>query len=286
VLVPLEVGELVAVTDKLIDELGESVPLSVPLNDGNAPRVTEEVGDWEIDLERLCVVDGVMLEVEVADDVPLPVGEGEAVALALIVDDDVIVGVMVALNETDGVLLALPPMLRVLVAVAEIVEERLFVVDPLSLPVGVCVGVCDEVPVPDRVGDEVPLSDAPWDGVAEGVELCAIDFDGGVSDDEDVQVAVGVNVLEPVDESEPVSALEDDVVSVAVKLLDGDCDDDIVCVNDGVWDDEGVVEPESDAIADMDSAKLFEDRAEAEVRSEVDDVANSVAIDDGVISDK
>ncbi len=44
-LVPLEVGELVAVTDKLIDELGESVPLSVPLNDGNAPRVTEEVGD-------------------------------------------------------------------------------------------------------------------------------------------------------------------------------------------------------------------------------------------------
>ncbi len=49
-----------------------------------------------------------------------------------------------------------------------------------------------------------------------------------------MQVAVGVNVLEPVDESEPVSALEDDVVSVAVKLLDGDCDDDIVCVNDGV----------------------------------------------------
>jgi hypothetical protein len=45
VLVPLEVDELVAVTDKLIDEEGESVPLSVPLNDGNAPIVTEEVGD-------------------------------------------------------------------------------------------------------------------------------------------------------------------------------------------------------------------------------------------------
>ena len=49
-----------------------------------------------------------------------------------------------------------------------------------------------------------------------------------------VKVAVGVTVLEPVDESEPVSALDGEVVSVAVKLLDGDCDDDIVCVNDGV----------------------------------------------------
>ncbi len=44
-LVPLEVGELVAVPDKLIVEVDESVPESLPLNDGNAPIVREEVGD-------------------------------------------------------------------------------------------------------------------------------------------------------------------------------------------------------------------------------------------------
>ena len=50
-----------------------------------------------------------MLEVEVPDDVPLTVGDIEAVALALIVDDDVIVGLLVALSDTEGVLLAVPP---------------------------------------------------------------------------------------------------------------------------------------------------------------------------------
>ena len=55
------------------------------------------------------MVDGVDNEVEVPDDVLLPVGDIEAVALKLIVDDDVIVGVMVALNDKDGVLLAVPP---------------------------------------------------------------------------------------------------------------------------------------------------------------------------------
>ena len=53
--------------------------------------------------------DGVENEVEVPDVVALPVGDVEAVAFALIVDDDVIVGVMVALNDKDGVLLAVPP---------------------------------------------------------------------------------------------------------------------------------------------------------------------------------
>ena len=108
-------------------------------------------------------------EVEVADDVPLPVGESEAVALALIVDDDVIVGVMVALNDTDGVLLAEPPTDKELVAVAEIVEERLIVVDPLSLPVGVCEGVCDEVLEPLPVGEPVPLTDELIVEVCESV---------------------------------------------------------------------------------------------------------------------
>ena len=42
-------------------------------------------------------------------DVLLPVGESEAVALVLIVDDDVIVGVMVELSDKDGVPLAEAP---------------------------------------------------------------------------------------------------------------------------------------------------------------------------------
>ncbi len=42
-LVPLEVDELVAVTDKLIVEVDESVPLSLLLNDGPAPLVTDAV---------------------------------------------------------------------------------------------------------------------------------------------------------------------------------------------------------------------------------------------------
>jgi hypothetical protein len=51
--VPEIVALAVGVTDKLIVDVEESVPLSVPLNDGNAPLVIEEVGVLEIDLERL-----------------------------------------------------------------------------------------------------------------------------------------------------------------------------------------------------------------------------------------
>ena len=76
-------------------------------------------------------------EVDVPDDVPLPVGDIEAVALALIVDDDVIVGLMVALNDKDGVTLAVSPKESVLLGVAVTVFDRLTVVDPLSLPLGV-----------------------------------------------------------------------------------------------------------------------------------------------------
>ncbi len=85
-LVPLEVGELVAVTDRLIDDVDESVPESLPLNDGNAPIVREEVGDRLIDLDKLCVVDGVISDVEVplfvADDVGVLVAERELVILS------------------------------------------------------------------------------------------------------------------------------------------------------------------------------------------------------------
>ncbi len=45
VLVLVPVVELVDVTDSLVVGVVESVPLSVPVNDGPAPLVTEEVGD-------------------------------------------------------------------------------------------------------------------------------------------------------------------------------------------------------------------------------------------------
>ena len=48
-------------------------------------------------------------ELEVPDDVTLPVGDIDVVALALIVDDDVIVEVIVPLNDAEGVPLAVPP---------------------------------------------------------------------------------------------------------------------------------------------------------------------------------
>ncbi len=44
-LVLLPVVELVAVTDSLLVDVVESVPLLLLLIDGNAPIVTEEVGD-------------------------------------------------------------------------------------------------------------------------------------------------------------------------------------------------------------------------------------------------
>ena len=70
----------------------------------------------------------------VPDVVPLPVGDNDAVALALIVDDGVIGGAIVALNDTDDVPLAVPPKLRVLVGV--IVIDIFIVVEPLSQLVG------------------------------------------------------------------------------------------------------------------------------------------------------
>ena len=168
-LVPLPVVELVAVMDVEIVDVVESVPLSEPVSDGNAPLVIDEVGVLEIDLESEVVELGVVLEVEVADDVPLPVGESEAVALVLIVDDGVTVGVMVTLNDKDDVPLAVPPTDKELVGVELTVLEILIVVDPLSLPVGVCVGVCDDVLVPLPVDEPVPLTDALIVDVDESV---------------------------------------------------------------------------------------------------------------------
>ncbi len=134
------------------------------------------------------MVDGVMLEVEVADDVPLPVGVTDAVALALIVDDGVIVGVKVALNDVEGVPLAEPPVLIELDDVAVIVEDKLATIEPLSLPVLVPDGVELEVlePVPD---DELV---GLFDGEFEGVEVAdneSLDVMVALCDTEDVPLA-------------------------------------------------------------------------------------------------
>ena len=62
-------------------------------------------------------------------------------ALALIVDDGVTVGELVALSDTEGVTLGEAPKESVPLGVAVIVDERLIVVDPLSLPLEVCEAV-------------------------------------------------------------------------------------------------------------------------------------------------
>ena len=114
----------------------------------------------------------------VPDVVPLPVGDNDAVALALIVDDGVIGGVIVALNDTDDVPLADPPVLRVLVGVELIVLDRLSVVDPLLLPVGVCDGVDDDVLVPLPVVEPVPLTDEVIVDVVVSLPLLLLLNDG------------------------------------------------------------------------------------------------------------
>ena len=73
VLVPLPVGEPVPLTDSLAVEDDESVPLSLPVNDGPAPIVTLAVGECEMDLDKLIVVVGVVLDVGVPVMVSLPV---------------------------------------------------------------------------------------------------------------------------------------------------------------------------------------------------------------------
>ena len=97
-LVLLPVDELVPLTDVLIVEVDESVPLSLPLNDGPAPFVTDAVGECEIDLDKLIVVVGVMLDVGVPVIVSLPVG----VTLALIVENSEIESVPLKLAPRVG----------------------------------------------------------------------------------------------------------------------------------------------------------------------------------------
>ena len=102
----------------------------------------------------------------VPDIVALDVGDPDGVFKALIVDEGVIEGVNVELNDFEGVTLAVPPVLKELVGVS--VNDAVIVatIDSLSLlelePVGVELGVLE--PVPDA--DEVGLVDGEVEGVA------------------------------------------------------------------------------------------------------------------------
>ena len=95
---------------------------------------------------------------DVPETVPeaVPVGEGvtggvgEAVSVMVVVADDE--------KDGDGVPLAEPPRVNVVVDDAVIALERLAVVDPLSLPDGVCVGVPELDPVPELVDELVGVA--------------------------------------------------------------------------------------------------------------------------------
>ena len=141
------------------------------------------------------MVVGVGEEVVVPDDVTLPVGDIEAVAIALIVDDDVIVEVTVPLNDIEDVPLADPPTLKVLVGVAVTVLERLILVDPLSLPLCVCDGDVLDVLMLLPVVEPVPLDDALIVDVVESIPL-SLDVKDGPAP------FVGDVVIVPLAESE------------------------------------------------------------------------------------
>jgi hypothetical protein len=112
--------------------------------------------------------------------VALAVGVTDGVFKALIVDDGVIGGDTVALDEMEGVLLALPPMLSEVVGVAVIDEDRLAAIDSLSLlvlvPVGVELEVLELVPDEELVGlfegDVVGVAVVESDAVEDIVALC------------------------------------------------------------------------------------------------------------------
>ena len=115
----------------------------------------------------------------VPDIVALAVGVTDGVFKALIVDDGVIGGETVALNEIEGVPLALPPKLSEFVGVADIVVDKLAAIEPLSLPVLVPDGVTLEVlePVPEEElvglmeGEFVGVNDADKEVVGDIVAL-------------------------------------------------------------------------------------------------------------------
>ena len=153
VLVPLtvteDVGEFVEVDERVILPEFE---LLAGVFEGLEPieRVADD--ENEIDALRVMVDVAVSVGVPVPESVALAVGVIEGVFKALTVDNGVIGGDTVALNDVEGVPLAEPPTLSELDGVAVIVDDILDTIEKLSLPVIEPVGVELEVlePVPEE----------------------------------------------------------------------------------------------------------------------------------------
>ena len=117
------VGDPVGVTLADCVDVVEGVPLLLGVIDALAPRERLGVAVFEMDGDsvttELGVCDGVPLDVAVGVTVEVPVGVGSA----LVVDEVVTVGETVAERDTEGVPLAVPPVERVVVGDAVIVDE-------------------------------------------------------------------------------------------------------------------------------------------------------------------
>ena len=219
-LVPLPVAEPVPLKDALIVDVAESLPLSLPVNDGPAPFVTDAVGEREIDFERLIVVVGVMLDVDVPVIVPLPVD----VPLKLIVNDIEMEPVPLIVSD------ALTP------RVGDDDNEGIM----LEEIVGVLVKVENEVgesePVPTLVDEVVTVGVRlpEEDALLSKTEIVAVlEID---EETDNVAIAVG--------ESETVLTPVDDIVDVTEEelVIDGESvrEDDGVILLDGVIEGVGV----------------------------------------------
>ena len=139
VAVPVDEGVMVTVQEPLavIVDVIEGVPLLEFVFDEEAPTLNEAVAEKDIDALRVIVEEADKDAVPVPEVVELAVGVTDAVMLELTVLDAVAGGEFVALNDVEGVPLADPPMLRVVVGDAVTVVEVLIVVQLLSLPEGV-----------------------------------------------------------------------------------------------------------------------------------------------------
>ncbi len=147
------VGVVVAVDELVI--LSE-FELLAGVFEGLEPIVSDDDDENEIDALRVTVDDAVSDGVDVPETVALAVGVIDGVFKALIVDEGVIGGETVALNEIEGVPLEDPPILSVLVGDVVIVEDDVATIEPLSVPelvpVGVELEVLDPVPEEELVG--------------------------------------------------------------------------------------------------------------------------------------
>jgi len=222
----VSVGEGVGVGEDVKDE----VPVPERLNDcdiegvfeGLAPIVSDPVGDTEMVVLSLCVVEGVKEPVPVPVPVDVPVGEG--------VEEEVgdKLGVVEALPETE----ALAPVEReavgeedtveVVVSVVVGVMEAVPVLEAVEDAVGVAVGVCVPVELLEKdtlaeVDGDAPIVSDPV-GDTEMVELSLREVEG-VTEPVPVPVPVGVLVKEA--ESELLGELEGEVPRLkdAVPLL-------------------------------------------------------------------